>query len=222
MQDLNDLTFFVEVVRHGGFSAASRASGVDKTRLSRRLAALEHGMQVRLLQRNTRNVALTEAGRLFYEQALAVIEKAQAAFDSMQTLRAAPSGIVRLSCPQVMAQSVVAPLLGRFLLRYPAVSVELRAEDKPPDLLREGWDVSLRAQCADAPPPGMVCARWAAPDASWWPVRTTWRGPADRPARHNFSVHRPCVRRAMRGTARCTGNCSDRTIGPRVCRCGHD
>jgi hypothetical protein len=67
MEDLNDLYFFASVVQYGGFSAAARTIGVEKTRLSRRIAALEKRLGVRLLQRTTRALALTEAGQRFYE-----------------------------------------------------------------------------------------------------------------------------------------------------------
>jgi DNA-binding transcriptional LysR family regulator len=73
MEDLNDIYFFASVVRHGGFSAAARAIGVEKTRLSRRIAALEKRLGVRLLQRTTRALALTEAGQRFFDRCLATV-----------------------------------------------------------------------------------------------------------------------------------------------------
>src|SRR5882724_3479637 len=82
MEDLNDIYFFASVVQYGGFSAAARTIGVEKTRLSRRIAALEKRLGVRLLQRTTRALALTEAGQRFFERCVATVEGAQAAFDS--------------------------------------------------------------------------------------------------------------------------------------------
>src|ERR1700721_3637963 len=99
MEDLNDLYFFASVVQYGGFSAAARAIGVEKTRLSRRIAALEKRLGVRLLQRTTRALALTEAGQRFYDRSLATVEGAQAAFDSGAELRREPAGLVRLRTP---------------------------------------------------------------------------------------------------------------------------
>jgi len=156
MHDLNEMMYFVDVVRHGGFSAAARATGIEKTRLSRRLAALERRLQVRLLQRNTRHVALTAAGQLFFDQATAAIAAAQAAYDSVEALRSAPSGTLRLSCPQVMAQHVVAPLLEEYFERHPQVSIELHADDRPVDLLKERFDLAVRAVSDDEKMPGMV------------------------------------------------------------------
>src|SRR5712691_12912531 len=76
MEDLNDIYFFASVVQHGGFSAAARKIGVEKTRLSRRIAALEKRLGVRLLQRTTRALAPTEAGQRFFERCVATVEGA--------------------------------------------------------------------------------------------------------------------------------------------------
>jgi DNA-binding transcriptional LysR family regulator len=82
MEDLNDIYFFASVVQYRGFSAAARTIGVEKTRLSRRIAALEKRLGVRLLQRTTRALALTEAGQRFFERCIATVEGAQASFAS--------------------------------------------------------------------------------------------------------------------------------------------
>ena len=83
MEDLNDIYFFASVVQYGGFSAAARTIGIEKTRLSRRIAALERRLGVRLLQRTTRALAVTEAGQLFFERCVSTVEGAQAAYDSV-------------------------------------------------------------------------------------------------------------------------------------------
>jgi DNA-binding transcriptional LysR family regulator len=90
LNDLNDLYFFSSVVLYNGFSAAARSIGVEKTRLSRRVAALERRLGVRLLQRSTRKLTLTEAGRRFYDQCLATVESAQAAYDGIAELQKEP------------------------------------------------------------------------------------------------------------------------------------
>jgi hypothetical protein len=108
MQDLNDLYFFAAVVEHGGFSSAGRALGVPKSRLSKRIAQLEERLGVRLLQRTTRRFVVTEVGERFYGHCRAVLEEAQAAQDAVEELRAEPRGVVRLSCPVSLAQTVLA------------------------------------------------------------------------------------------------------------------
>ena len=96
MEDLNDLYYFAAVVQHNGFSAAARATGVEKTRLSRRVAELERRLGVRLLQRSTRRLALTEAGRRFHVLCSAAVEGAAAAYESIAELQTEPAGTVRL------------------------------------------------------------------------------------------------------------------------------
>src|SRR4029079_8505383 len=102
-------------VERGGFSAASRALGVPKSRLSKRVALLEERLGVRLLQRTTRRFAITEVGERFYAHCRAMLEEAQPAQDAVDELRAEPRGIVRVSCPISFAQTVLAHVLPEFL-----------------------------------------------------------------------------------------------------------
>ena len=156
MENLNDMAYFVSVVEHGGFSAAARATGIEKTRLSRRVSALENRLGVRLLQRNTRHVALTDAGERFFIQARTLMEGARSALESVADLRREPAGTVRLSCPQIMAQSYLAPILPGYLAAYPRVILEVDASDRPVDLLRERFDLALRAHHGDEAEIGLV------------------------------------------------------------------
>ncbi|HEY0231003.1 MAG TPA: LysR family transcriptional regulator, partial [Dokdonella sp.] len=105
LADLNDLRFFAAVVEHGGFSAAGRALGVPKSRLSKRVALLEERLGVRLLQRTTRRFAVTEVGERFHAHCRAMLEEAQAAQDAVDELSAEPRGVVRVSCPVSVAQT---------------------------------------------------------------------------------------------------------------------
>lgn len=146
MEDLNDLYFFASVVQHHGFSAAARAIGIEKTRLSRRVADLERRLGVRLLQRSTRNVTLTEAGERFYVRCLAAVEGAEAAYESVAELRKEPSGTVRVSCPVVLAQSYLAPILPGYMASHPKVNVVIDANDREVNLIEERFDLALRAR----------------------------------------------------------------------------
>lgn len=145
MMNLNDLADFVVVVQNGGFSAAERNCGVEKTRLSRRIAALEAQLGVKLLKRSTRNISLTEAGERFFVHASVAVEGANAALQSMADLRAAPMGTVRLSCPQVLAQTYLAPILPQYLAACPSVRLELDTSESLGDPVKDRYDVSLRA-----------------------------------------------------------------------------
>ena len=146
LQDLNDLYFFAAVVEHGGFSAAGRALGVPKSRLSKRVAQLEERLGVRLLQRTTRRFVVTEVGERFYGHCRAVLEEAQAAQDAVDELRAEPRGVVRLSCPVSLSQTVLAYVLPDFLALYPKMQVRVISSDRRVDVIGEGYDLAIRVR----------------------------------------------------------------------------
>lgn len=146
LQDLNDLAFFAAVVEHGGFSAAGRALGVPKSRLSKRVAQLEERLGVRLLERTTRRFVVTDVGQRFYEHCRTMLEAARAAQDAVDALSAEPRGIVRVSCPVSLAETLLAAMLPDFLTRYPKVEVRLAATDRRVDLINEGFDIAIRVR----------------------------------------------------------------------------
>ncbi|MCB1577709.1 MAG: LysR family transcriptional regulator, partial [Xanthomonadales bacterium] len=143
---LNDLRFFVEVVEHGGFSAAGRALGVPKSRLSNRVAKLEERLGVRLLQRTTRRFVVTDVGERFLAHCKAMIEQAEAARDVVEELRSEPCGWIRLSCPISLAPTVMAELVPEFLARYPKMQVRLLVSDRRVDLIGEAFDIAIRVR----------------------------------------------------------------------------
>jgi DNA-binding transcriptional LysR family regulator len=146
LHDLNDLYFFAAVVEHGGFSAAGRALGVPKSRLSKRVAQLEERLGVRLLQRTTRRFVVTEVGERFYGHCRAVLEEARAAQDAVDELRAEPRGTVRLSCPVSLSQTILAHVLPDFLAQYPKMQVRLMSGNRRVDVVGEGFDVAIRVR----------------------------------------------------------------------------
>jgi DNA-binding transcriptional LysR family regulator len=146
LPDLNDLYFFAAVVEHGGFSAASRALHVPKSRLSKRVSQLEDGLGVRLLQRTTRKFVVTEAGERFYQHCQAMLAEARAATEDVAALRGEPSGLVRLSCPVSLAQSLLAPLLPAFLARHPQVQLRVLSSNRRVDVIGEGYDIAIRVR----------------------------------------------------------------------------
>jgi len=159
--DLNDMRYFALVVEHGGFSAAERAAHVTNSKLSRRVAALEEQLGVRLLQRSTRQLALTEAGQAFYEHCAAMLVEADAAQEAIEHLRSEPSGTVRITCPLVMTQFYGAKLIAEFMRLHPKVRVELEATDRVMNLIEERIDVALRARDTGLRDPGLTARRVA-------------------------------------------------------------
>ena len=146
MQDLNDLLYFAKVVEHGGFIAASRMLGIPKSRLSRRVAELEERLGVRLLQRTTRRLALTEVGSSYYQHCQAMLAEAEAAEEAIARISAEPRGLVRVSCPELLAKTLLAPSLPRFMQRYPQVRIALEATNRRVDLIEDNIDVALRVR----------------------------------------------------------------------------
>lgn len=146
MHDLNDLYFFAKVAEHGGFMAAARQIGVPKSRLSRRVAELEAQLGVQLLQRTTRRLALTEVGQAYFRHCQAMLAEAEAAQEAIARATDVPRGLVRVSCPDLLAQSLLAPLLPEFMAQYPEVRILLEVTGRRVDLINDGIDVALRVR----------------------------------------------------------------------------
>lgn len=146
MQDLNDLLYFAEVVDRGGFAAAGRALGVPKSKLSRRVAELEARLGVRLLQRTTRKLSLTQAGETYHRHCVAMREQAEAADEAVALAQTEPRGVVRVACPVTLAQASIGQLLPRFLAAHPQVRIEMLVTNRVIDLVQEGVDVALRVR----------------------------------------------------------------------------
>lgn len=149
MEDLNDLYYFARVVEHGGFAAAGRATGVPKSKLSRRIALLEERLGARLLHRSTRHFSITELGQTFYEHCRAMLVEAEAAHEAVEATRAEPAGTVRASCPITLLHVHVGTMLADFLASNPRVSLHLEATNRKVSPVGDGVDLAIRVR----PPP---------------------------------------------------------------------
>ncbi len=146
MQDLNDLYYFVQVVDHGGFAAAARALGMPRSRLSRRIAALEDRLGVRLIQRSTRRFSVTEIGQDYYRHCVAMLVEATAAQELIDRSRSKPQGVVRVSCPPPLLYFQVGEMVARFMAECPDVQVHLESTPRRVDVISEGIDIALRVR----------------------------------------------------------------------------
>jgi len=144
-RDLNDLNLFAAVVANGGFSAASRALALPKSRISRRIAALEAQLGVRLVERSTRRFNVTEVGQDVYRHARAALAEVDAIDDVASRLQAEPQGLVRVSCPQG-ASRILAAELPAFLDRHPRLRVQVIVSNRRVDLIDEAVDVAVRVR----------------------------------------------------------------------------
>ncbi|TDR94669.1 LysR substrate-binding domain-containing protein [Enterovirga rhinocerotis] len=146
MIDLNDLAHFVNVVDHGGYAAAGRALGMPKSRLSRRILALEERLGVRLLQRTTRKLSVTELGQEYYRHCVAMLVEAEAAQEAIDRSRAGPQGLLRISAPPALVCFEIGPMIARFMARNPDVTVEMDSTSRRVDLVGEGIDIAIRVR----------------------------------------------------------------------------
>jgi DNA-binding transcriptional LysR family regulator len=150
MHDLNDLNFFTAVVAHRGFSAAARALGLPKSRLSRRVAALETDLGVRLLERSTRRLSVTTIGEDIYEHARAALSEAGVIEEIAARMKSEPTGLVRITCP-IGVDRLMAVGLPALLQRYPRLRVQIIVTNRRLDLIDEGIDLAIRGgQPSDA------------------------------------------------------------------------
>ncbi|MCX2561411.1 LysR substrate-binding domain-containing protein [Acetobacter farinalis] len=156
MRDLNDFKYFVLVVKHGGFSAAARATGLQKSLLSRRIRLLEDRLHTRFIQRSSRHFSVTETGLRFYEHCIAMLAEADAAERSVARLQAEPCGQVRLSCPVALLTFQFGALLARFMVQYPAVTLQLESTNRTVDVLKEGLDLAIRVRFPPMAPSDLV------------------------------------------------------------------
>jgi DNA-binding transcriptional LysR family regulator len=159
MLDLNDLYFFAQVVERKGFTAASRALGEPKSNLSRRILRLEQALGVRLIQRTSRHFVVTEIGEEFYQHCRAMTIEAEAARSTIQKRLSEPAGLVRLSCPAVLGQHVLADLLPQFMRAFPKVRIVQRVTTAGVDLINEGFDIALRIHGPPLADSGLVMRR---------------------------------------------------------------
>jgi len=141
--DLNDVRVFVAVVESEGFSKAAKVLGLPTSTVSRRVARLEQALGVRLLQRTTRKLSLTELGYRYFERCSRVLSELADAGREVEEAQETPRGRVRVTAPVDL--SPVSVLVARFLDRYEHVRVELDLTNRRVDLVEEGYDVALRA-----------------------------------------------------------------------------
>ncbi|MCB9553009.1 MAG: LysR family transcriptional regulator [Myxococcales bacterium] len=142
---LDDMQVFAKVVEAGSFTGAGRLLGLPKSTVSRRLAELEAGLGVRLLERTTRRLRLTEVGETYHAACLRVMAEAEAAQQAVMETRRAPHGVLRITAPQVFGEAFLTPVIATFLAQWPAVEVDVVLTDQVLDLVAHRIDLAIRA-----------------------------------------------------------------------------
>lgn len=160
MADMPHLRSFVQTAAHGSFSAAARSMGLTPAAVSKNVGMLEDTLGVRLFHRSTRRLSLTEGGERFLQQVEGPLSVLQDAITSVRTHDLRPSGVLKVSVGQAFGRTFMLPLLGEFLERYPDVVPDWHFDNRPVDLVGEGFDAAIGGGFALAP--GLV-ARELAP-----------------------------------------------------------
>ncbi|MBJ9956637.1 LysR substrate-binding domain-containing protein [Acinetobacter courvalinii] len=144
INSFDDFHYFYLVVKHGGFSAASEAENISKSKLSRRIIELEQKFNVSLIQRTTRHFKVTDLGQEFYEECCKVIAQVECAENVLLKQKNEPQGMVKISCPPLMMHFQIRKLLNQFLKNYPKVDISLELTSRRVDVLHDDIDIAIR------------------------------------------------------------------------------
>jgi DNA-binding transcriptional LysR family regulator len=145
VESIRGVVGFVRTVAAGSFAGAARQLGVSPVAVSKNVQRLERRLGVRLLQRSTRKLSLTEEGRLFYERCIGPLRELEGAQAAVKDKGRSPAGRLRVTSVSPFARTYVLPLLPAFSRRYPEIELELHLDDAVSDMIAEGYDVGIRA-----------------------------------------------------------------------------
>ena len=142
--DLEGVEVFVKVVEAGSFTEAARQLNLPKSTVSRRISRLEDNLRVRLLQRTTRKLALTDAGSAYFAQVAPALTAVRAADAQVGELQSATQGVVRITAPFDFGTNFLTEIIAQFTERYPDICMDVSLSDQMVDLIAEGYDVAFR------------------------------------------------------------------------------
>src|SRR5262245_53626298 len=142
--DLNDIVVFTKVVETHSFTGAAEQLGLPKSTVSRKLAQLEERLGVRLVQRTTRKLALTEIGEAYYARCSRIVADIAAAEQLVTDMQSSPRGRLRVTASIDFSTRFLGPIVAEFLQQHPEINVELEGTDRVVDLIEEGYDLAVR------------------------------------------------------------------------------
>ena len=144
MQNFNELNYFLTLARAGSFVKAGQLLGISSSALSHSMKNLETRLNLRLFNRTTRNVSLTEAGQQLFEQLLPLYQAINHEVDALSDFLNTPSGLIRINAPAVAAETVLYPKLKSILNQYPKIRLEIVVDNRWVDIVKEGFDMGIR------------------------------------------------------------------------------
>src|SRR5881394_811671 len=156
---LAGMNVFAQVVEAKSFSAAATRLGISKSLASRHVSALERSLAMKLLNRSTRKLSLTEAGGIFYEHCARIVQEAELAEERIARTQSEPMGMVRMTAVPAFAVRHVLPALAEFHRKHPKISVRLSCSNRTIDLAEGGFDLGIRI--SSNPTPNLVARKLA-------------------------------------------------------------
>lgn len=145
MDKFGDIDLFVKVVENNGFAAAARIAGLSPASVTIKINRLEDHYGVRLLNRTTRRISLTEEGSEFYSRCLRILSEVQEAEEQLVSGKDSFYGSLKISAPVDFGQQYIAPLVGEFAVRHPSLEIQLDLSDRVVNLIEEGFDLGIRS-----------------------------------------------------------------------------
>lgn len=159
MDKFDAMQVFVRVVERESFSAVAKERGIGQPAVSKQISALEEELGTELLHRTSRSIALTEAGRDFYESALRILDDFESAMSRIGRGQTAPKGLIRVTVPPTFARLHMVSKLPAFFAAYPDMAVEMAASESPTTIVEDGFDLAIHS--GDLPDSNLVARRFA-------------------------------------------------------------
>ncbi|WP_025565070.1 LysR family transcriptional regulator [Psychromonas sp. SP041] len=150
-EQLKSMVVFAQVIEQGNLSAAAKHVGLSRAVVSYHIKKLETQLGIKLLNRSTRSIALTEAGSQYYERCRVIVEQALAANQQIENLKNNPTGLIKIACPVSVGLHTIVPALNSFRQLYPNIQLEINLSDEVVNIIKDGFDIAIRgAALADS------------------------------------------------------------------------
>lgn len=142
--DLNEMAIFVHVVEAGSFTGAAKNLGLPKSTVSRKITQLEERLGIRLIQRTTRSLRLTDTGNAYYNHCARILSEIEEANIAVTQMQSTPTGTLRITAPVLFGSTVLSSLVADYMEQHPQVSIDMVLSDQKLDLVQEGIDIAFR------------------------------------------------------------------------------
>ena len=159
MDKFDAMQMFVRIIEKGSFSAVAKERGIGQPAVSKQISALEEELGTELIHRASRSIALTEAGRDFYESALRILDDFESSTSRIGRGQTAPKGLIRVAVPPTFARLHMVSKLPAFFAAYPELAIEMGASDSPTTIIEDGFDLAIHS--GDLPDSNLLARRFA-------------------------------------------------------------